>query len=81
MYDDPKLGATGRFPAGAKSRPDDEGELRAALFVERGRVVLAFGAPIGWLSMGADETRALANEMIRIACSIDGKPFELKIGG
>lgn len=44
------LGATGEFPAG-KIDPDDQGELRMAIGVQDGQVVIHFGKPIRWLAM------------------------------
>ena len=62
------LGATGQYPYG-KSRPDDLGELKAALTVDREKhmVFLDFGKPVTWLSMTADQSEALAGSLIAMA--------------
>lgn len=78
MYDSIPLGPTGRFPEG-KVRDDDQGELRAALGVEKGKVVIDFGKEISWVSLGPGQARALAVELIRLAGRADGKPFTLSL--
>lgn len=52
-----KLGATGEFPDGKLSK-EDEGELKIALSVESGRLVVRFGKEVGWL--GFDKATAVA---------------------
>lgn len=47
-------GATGKYPEG-KLNPDDQGELRAALGVVDGRVVIDFGKPVPWIAMTPEE--------------------------
>lgn len=77
MYDDFKLGATGRFPEG-KIREDDEGELRAAIGVNNGQVVIDFGKSVAWLSLPPDAARNLALTLAKQVSRIDGKPFTLE---
>lgn len=48
-----KTGATGRFPEG-KFTKDDEGELRFGVAVAGSQVIVDFGKPVAWFSMGAD---------------------------
>lgn len=59
------LGATGEFPYG-KSRPDDEGELRAAIAADRRTetVFIDFGKPISWLSMRPEHAEKLAQTLM-----------------
>jgi len=59
-------GATGRFPEGSIG-PDDEGELKAALMVKDGRLILLFGKPISWLSFTKDEATVWANGLLEKA--------------
>jgi hypothetical protein len=67
-----KLGATGRFPYG-RTGPDDEGELAAALAVDRanGVIRIEFGKPVGWLSLPSGHARALAKILLEKADELD----------
>lgn len=56
---DLKLGATGKFPLG-KLTPSDEGELRFAVGVEYGKVVIHFGKEVAWIGMEAEQALELA---------------------
>lgn len=47
------LGATNKFPEG-KLTNDDEGELRFGIAVAGSQVIVNFGKPVAWFSMGAD---------------------------
>lgn len=48
------LGPTGRFPNG-KARPDDKGELRAAITDANGMVMIDFGIKVSWLAMTPEQ--------------------------
>jgi hypothetical protein len=69
---DLKLGATGRYPFG-HSRPDDEGELRAALAVDRaqGVIRIEFGKPVAWLALPSGYARELARLLVEKADELD----------
>ncbi len=58
LVEDVKAGATGKFPQG-KLTKSDEGELRIAVNIHNGKVVLAFGKAIEWIGL----TPKLASEL------------------
>jgi hypothetical protein len=67
-----RLGPTGKFPQG-KLRPDDEGELAAAVYTQNGQVVINWGGkPITWLSLPPESAREFALALLRKAGTIDG---------
>jgi hypothetical protein len=74
----PLAGATGRFPDG-KARPNDQGELRVALSIDRAKnlVVFDFGKEVAWLSLPPDAARALAVLLFKNAAKLDGKITEV----
>ena len=59
-----KLGKTGDFPEG-KISEDDEGGLKMAVGIDgtNSLVVIDFGTPVTWLSMGPDEALELAKKI------------------
>jgi hypothetical protein len=67
-YDDLNLGATGKFPDG-RLNDDDQGELRAALAVDRkkNRLLIQFGKPVAWLVLTREGAEELA-KMIERKC-------------
>jgi hypothetical protein len=69
-----KLGATGRYPYG-KSRPDDEGELAAAIATDytHGIIRIEFGKSVAWLALTAQLARDMAAELIKRADELDAK--------
>ena len=75
--------ATG--PTGRRDPSDDdpasEGELRLAIGANDGVVQVHFGTLIMRLGLTPEQARLIGEMLIRSGCSIDGKPFELKIGG
>lgn len=62
--DDLKLGATGEFPDG-KLTPDDEGQLRIAIGIQDGVVVIHFGTPTTWIGLSAEEAIAFGETIAR----------------
>lgn len=62
---DHQLGATGQFPEG-KLTGEDEGEIRLAVGVHEGKVVVNFGKPVAWIGFSPQQARELA-ESIRQA--------------
>lgn len=58
----PQLGATGNFPQG-KLTEHDEGEIRLAVGVSGGKVVINFGKPTAWIGMDAKQARQLAESL------------------
>src|SRR5262249_17056882 len=56
------LGETGRFTHGALT-PDDEGELRYAVTASGGKVILAFGTPVGGIGMTPRLAHQLADAL------------------
>jgi hypothetical protein len=67
-----KLGATGRYPFG-RSGPDDDGELRAAVAVDRaqGLIRIEFGTPVAWLALPSGYARDLARLLVEKADELD----------
>lgn len=66
MSGDLGLGATGKFPEG-RLGPHDEGELKAALCIEGGKVVLRLGKPVAWLAMTAEQAEGLSALLLKWA--------------
>jgi hypothetical protein len=65
-----KLGPTGRFPYG-KIKPEDEGELRIAAYVDEHRnVCLDFGDQVAWIGMPKEKAIAFAKALLELAESI-----------
>ncbi len=69
--DEPKLGATGKFPLGMMDDVD-EGEIqfRVGHSVETRTVMVDFGKPVAWLGMPAETARQLAELLIKHADAI-----------
>jgi hypothetical protein len=65
-------GATGRYPYGA-SRPDDEGELRAAMAtdVANNLIRIEFGKKVAWLALPPAEARRWAAALMAKAAELD----------
>lgn len=61
-----RLGPTREFPLGAIHR-SDEGELRLAVAVKSGKVVLAFGSPVAWVGFDPEQARQLGELLIKRA--------------
>lgn len=55
-----KLGETGQFPQGKVHRTD-EGEIRLAVGVRQGKVILTFGKPVAWIGFDSEQARDLAD--------------------
>lgn len=71
MTDEPKLGATGEFPDG-KLNEEDEGQLRLAITARDGNVIIAFGKPVAWLAMPADEAAKFADAIYKRVREVKG---------
>lgn len=57
-----ELGATGHYPEGALNETD-EGELKLAIGVEDGKVVLNFGKSVAWIGFTPQQALALAESI------------------
>lgn len=69
----PGLGPTGRQPY-RKISPDDEGELRLAVYVDDyGNVCLDFGVPVAWIGLPHDHAIALADAIMSAVEESRGK--------
>jgi len=64
----PKLGATGEYPDG-QLNPDDEGELKMAMVVDKaaGVIILDFGKQVKWLGLDKKTAQALAYGLLERA--------------
>ena len=60
------FGATGQFPRG-KLHKADEGELRYGVTVERGTVIVMFGAPVVWVGLSPQKARDFAARLLHWA--------------
>ena len=54
------LGATGSHPQG-KLDGSDEGEIKIAVAVVDGKVVINFGKPVAWVGFDAKQARQIAD--------------------
>lgn len=57
------LGATGNFPEGHLNK-DDEGEIKFAIGVNKGKIILNFGKPIAWIGMTKEQAESLGKILI-----------------
>lgn len=81
MVSDQRLGQTGKFPHG-KLTKDDEGELRMALHVCKGNLIMEFGTPVCWIAFSAQQARLLAGSLNTKADELDaGRQKEDKNNG
>ena len=63
----PVLGATGQFPEG-KLNADDKGQVRFAVFADKGNVIISFGdKPITWMGMGPNDAIRFADALVKWA--------------
>ncbi len=60
------LGPTGHHPEG-KLNDSDNGELKLAVTVNNGRVMLIFGTPVTWLILPPQQARDLAAILLKQA--------------
>ncbi len=60
------LGPTGQFPQG-RIGPHDEGELKVAIGIEAGKIVVNLGKSIDWFAVTAEGARGLAAILIKKA--------------
>lgn len=58
------LGATGRFPEG-KLDDHDEGEIRFAIGVEQGKIVIHFGKEVAWIGFNKTQAIDLAERILK----------------
>lgn len=63
------LGAEGTHTHG-KLDESDEGDLKAALTVKDGKLVILFGKKVGWLAMTRDQALALSHALMDRALSM-----------
>jgi len=57
------IGATKKFPQG-KLNKTDEGELRMAIYEEKGNIVINFGKDLSWIGFGKEDAIALGEMLI-----------------
>lgn len=58
-----ELGATGQYPEG-KLTEADEGEIKIAIGVHEGKVVIHFGGkPVKWIGLSAQQAREMAESI------------------
>ncbi len=73
-----KLGQTGQYPEG-KITPSDQGEIRLAVGVFKGKVTINFGTPVHALGLTASQARAMADMLRMRAAELD--PQRKRHGG
>lgn len=61
-----KLGATGEYPHGTTG-PEDQGELKAAVYIRDGRLFINFGKSLSWLALTKREALMFGNGVVRKA--------------
>lgn len=59
-----KIGATKKFPDG-KINANDEGELRIAITIENGVIMVYFGKSISWLGFDTETARKFGETLIK----------------
>ena len=60
------LGATKRFPEG-KLTEMDEGEIKFAVGIDQGKIVIEFGQQVTWMGMNPDQAHDLGRLLIKKA--------------
>lgn len=73
-----RLGPTDRFPEGRLTE-SDEGEIRIAVGVEKGKIVLHFGEPTMWVGMTPEQAVEIAGLMIQKARAVTKSPFTISL--
>ena len=63
------LGPTGKFPEG-KLADIDEGEIRIAISLRKGKVVLDFGSPVTWIAFGPEQAEQIGQMLIERAAQV-----------
>ena len=63
------IGPTGQFPLG-KLIPSDEGEIRIAIGVSQGRVVIDFGSQVTWIGFDKQQAIDVAESILAKARSL-----------
>lgn len=61
-----KLGATGEYPHGTTG-PEDQGELKAAVYIRGNRMFINFGKSLSWLALTKQEALAFGNGLVQKA--------------
>lgn len=61
-----KLGATGEYPHGTTG-PEDQGELKAAVYIRNNRMFINFGKSLSWLALTKQEALAFGNGLVQKA--------------
>lgn len=56
------LGPTKKFPEG-KLNDKDEGEIKIAIGISNGKVVINFGSPVAWIGFSAQQARQIAESL------------------
>lgn len=73
-----RLGPTDQHPEG-KLSPSDDGEIRIAVGVEKGKIVLHFGEPTMWIGMTPEQATEIAGLMIQKARALSRSPFTVQL--
>lgn len=66
------LGPTNHFPDGPLN-PTDEGEIKIAVGVEDGKVVIHFGKPVAWIGFNPQQARELAETIRKHSHKAEGR--------
>ena len=70
MTKDPRFGPTGRFPEG-KFTMHDQGELRFGVTHRAGQIIVNFGKPVAWFTMGPELARTFAEVLLHHAEEVE----------
>ncbi len=64
------IGPTGEYPNGKLNR-EDEGELKLAVGMQNGIVMIMFGTPVTWFGLKPHEARELSRMILKNADKAD----------
>ena len=73
-----EVGPTGQFPEGKIDKSDD-GEIKIAVGVQDGKIVMEFGAPIEWIGFTPEQGQEIGMLLIKRSAQARGKPVSVRI--
>lgn len=69
MAEENDLGSTNNFPEG-KLTENDEGEIKLAVGITNGKIIMNFGEPVSWIGFNADQAIDIAIALLSQAAKI-----------